>query len=398
MKRFLLVAALASVAVLAGCHNAKKENIEPPTKLTELTPTLKVERLWKSSVGDGAVKTGVRLQPEVVDGVLYAASADGDLIAIDANTGKTVWRQKSRTHGWFGWGDRKRPDAFMAGGPTVAGDLLVVGTLDGHVYGLGAKDGSKRWTAEVTSEVITAPSIVGNLVVVRTADGRLYGLDSATGERRWAYDQTAVPTLSLRGNGPLLVANGVVFFGSDNGKLVALRMDNGEKLWEQGLSSGEGRTEIDRLNDADGAVVLDGNTLFAAAYHGQLTAVDGPSGRPLWNRPFSSYVSIDVHGNAVYGVDEQSNLWAFDKSGGADMWKQDALKYRWLTGPAAQNDYIVVGDLEGYVHWLASSDGKLVARERLSKKAIRSQPVVVGNTVYVEDVEGHIGAYRIAAP
>ena len=349
-------------------------------------------------MGDGAVKTGIRLQPEVVDGVLYAASADGDLIAIDANTGKTVWRQKSRTHGWFGWGDKKRPDAFMAGGPTVAGDLLVVGTLDGHVYGLGAKDGSKRWTAEVTSEVIAAPAIVGNLVVVRTADGRLYGLDSATGERRWAYDQTAVPTLSLRGNGPLLVANGVVFFGSDNGKLVALRMDNGEKLWEQGLSSGEGRTEIDRLNDADGAVVLDGNTLFAAAYHGQLTAVDGPSGRPLWNRPFSSYTSIDVHGNAVYGVDEQSNLWAFDKSGGADMWKQDALKYRWLTGPAAQNDYIVVGDLEGYVHWLASADGKIVARERLSKKAIRSQPVVVGNTVYVEDVEGHIGAYRIAAP
>ena len=398
MKRFLLVAALASVAVLAGCHNAKKENIEPPTKLTELTPTLKVERLWKSSVGDGAVKTGVRLQPEVVDGVLYAASADGDLIAIDANTGKTVWRQKSRTHGWFGWGDKKRPDAFMAGGPTVAGDLLVVGTLDGHVYGLGAKDGAKRWTAEVTAEVITAPAIVGNLVVVRTADGRLYGLDSSTGERRWAYDQTAVPTLSLRGNGPLLVANGVVFFGSDNGKLVALRMDNGEKLWEQGLSSGEGRTEIDRLNDADGAVVLDGSTLFAAAYHGQLSAVDGPSGRPLWNRPFSSYTSIDVHGNAVYGVDEQSNLWAFDKSGGADMWKQDALKYRWLTGPAAQGEYIVVGDLEGYVHWLASADGKLVARERLSKKAIRSQPVVVGNTVYVEDVEGHIGAYRIAAP
>ncbi|HEY4147165.1 outer membrane protein assembly factor BamB [Pinirhizobacter sp.] len=398
MKRFLLVAALASVAVLAGCHNAKKENIEPPTKLTDLKPTLKVERLWKSSVGDGAVKTGIRLRPEVVDGVLYAASADGDLIAIDANTGKTVWRQKSRTHGWFGWGDKKRPDAFMAGGPTVAGDLLVVGTLDGHVYGLGAKDGAKRWTAEVTAEVITAPAIVGNLVVVRTSDGRLYGLDSATGERRWAYDQTAVPTLSLRGNGPLLVANGVVFFGSDNGKLVALRMDNGEKLWEQGLSSGEGRTEIDRLNDADGSVVLDGNTLFAAAYHGQLTAVDGPSGRPLWNRPFSSYTSIDVHGNAVYGVDEQSNLWAFDKSGGADMWKQDALKYRWLTGPAAQGDYIVVGDLEGYVHWLASGDGKLVARERLSKKAIRSQPVVVGNTVYVEDVEGHIGAYRIAAP
>jgi outer membrane protein assembly factor BamB len=397
MKRFLLIA-LTSAIVLAGCHNAKKENIEPPTKLTDLKPTVQVTRVWKSSVGDGAVKTGVRLRPEVVDGVLYAASADGDLVAINADTGSKIWSQKSKTHGWFGWGDRHRPDGFLAGGPTVAGDLLVVGTLDGHVYGINTKDGTKRWTAEVTSEVISAPAIVSNLVVVRTNDGRLYGLDSTTGERRWAYDQTQVPTLSLRGNGPLLVANGVIFFGSDNGKLVALRLDNGEKLWEQALSSGEGRTEIDRLNDADGGVVLDGNTLYGGAYHGQLVAIDGPSGRPLWNHPFSTFVDLDVHGTAVFGVDDQSNVWAFDKSGGADMWKQDALKWRQLSGPSAQGEYVVAGDLEGYVHWMQVGDGKLAARERLSKKAIRAQPVVVGNTVYVEDVEGHIGAYRIATP
>jgi outer membrane protein assembly factor BamB len=397
MKRFLLIC-LASTVVLAGCHASKKENIEPPTKLVDLVPTVKVSRLWKDSVGDGAAMTGVRLQPEVVDGVLYAASTDGDILALNADTGAKIWLQKSKTHGWFGWGDKKRPDGFMAGGPTVSGDLLAVGTLDGHVYGLNAKDGTRRWAAEVSSEVISAPAIVGNLVVVRTNDGRLYGLDSATGERRWAYDQTQVPVLSLRGNGPLLVANGVVFFGSDNGKLVALRMDNGEKLWEQALSSGEGRTEIDRLNDADGAVVLDGSTIYGSAYHGQLVAIDGPSGRPLWNHPFSTFTGLDVHGNAVFAADDVSNVWAFDKTGGADMWKQAGLKYRQVTGPAAQGNYAVVGDMEGYVHWLDIADGKLAGRERLSKKAIRAQPVVVGNTVYVEDVEGHIGAYRIATP
>jgi outer membrane protein assembly factor BamB len=183
--------------------------------------------------------------------------------------------------------------------------------------------------------------------------------------------------------------------GTDAGKLTAIRLDNGEKLWEQTLATGEGRTEIDRLNDADGALVLDGTTLYGAAYHGQLTSIDGPSGRPLWNHAFSTFTSLDVHENAIYGVDDESQVFAFDKSTGANIWKLGDLKYRWLTGPAAQGKYAVVGDLDGHIHWIDGSDGKIVARERLSKKAIRSQPLVVGDTVYVEDVEGHIGAYRI---
>lgn len=397
MKRFLLIT-LASLVALAGCHSFKKENVQPPTPLAkDFKPTLQVTRLWRTSVGDGAGVSGARLRPAVVNGVLYADSTDGKLVAIDATSGKTLWSKSSRTHGWFGWGDKKRKDALYAGGPAVTGDLLAVGTLDGHVYGVNAKDGSPRWEAELNAEVLASPVIVGDLVVVRTGDGRVYALDSTNGQRRWVYDQGSVPLLSLRGNGPLLVANGVLFFGSDDGKLIALRVDNGSKLWEQKLASGEGRTEIDRLNDVDGAILLDGATLYGAAYHGNLVAVDGPSGRPLWSHPFSSFGSLAMGGNAIFGVNDQSQVWAFDKNGGADMWKNDALKYRWLTGPAVQGDYVVVGDMEGYVHWLQTGDGALAARERLSKKAIRAQPLVVGDTVYVEDVEGRIGAYRLSA-
>lgn len=397
LKKCVWLLALSSLVVVAGCHNKKKDNVEPPTPLAkDFTPTAKVSELWTARVGDGAGDSGVRMRPTVVAGVLYAASTDGEVAAFDATSGKTIWSTKSSTHGWFGWGDKKRKDALYAGGPAVSGDLLAVGTLDGHVYGMNSKNGSQRWQADLKSEVITAPVIVGDLVLVRTQDGRVYGLDAATGDRRWVYDQGNVPLLSVRGNGPLLAANGVVFFGSDDGKLVALRQDTGDKLWEQRLSSGEGRTDIERLNDADGAVVLDGTTLYSAAYHGSLEAIDGPSGRPLWNREFSSFGSPDVAGNAVYAVNDESQVWAFDKTGGADQWKNDALKYRWLTSPAVQGNYVVVGDIEGYVHWLQTGDGALAARERLSKKAIRAQPVVVGDIVYVEDIKGHIGAYRLS--
>lgn len=398
MKRFWLIVVTGSLVALAGCHSFKKENIQPPTPLAkDFKPTVQVTRVWKDHVGHGSGMSGIRMQPTVVDGVLYAASTDGVIAAYDANSGKDLWKKKSRTHGWFGWGDKKRKDAFYSGGPAVAGDLLVIGTLDGHVYGLSAKDGSDRWTATLPSEVVDSPVIAGTLAIVRTQDGRVYGLDSNTGERRWVNDQGNVPLLSLRGNGPLMVTNGVVFFGSDDGKMIALRQDNGEKLWEQKLASGEGRTDIDRMSDADGGIVLDGSTLYASAYHGNLTAMDGPSGRPLWARPFSTYGSLAFTGNSLFGANTDSQVWAFDKSSGADMWKNDDLKYRWVTAPAVQGNYVVLGDSEGYVHWLQTGDGALAGRERLSKKAIRAQPVVAGDLVYIEDVQGHIAAYRLGA-
>ena len=397
MKRATLTTLVALLGLtLAGCHSFKKENVQPPTPLAKsFQSTVQVTRLWRTSVGEGAGVSGVRLRPTVVDGVLYADSTDGKLAAFDAASGKTLWSKSSRTHGWFGWGDKRRADALYAGGPAVAGDLLVVGTLDGHVYAVGAKNGDPRWSAELSASVLASPVIAGDLVVVRTQDGRVYGLDAASGDRRWVYDQGNVPLLSLRGNGTLLVANGVVFMGSDDGKLVALRQDNGARLWEQKLASGEGRTEIDRLNDADGSVLLAGSTLYTAAYHGNLVAVDGPSGRPLWAHLFSSFDALAANDHAIFAVNDESQVWAFDKSGGTDIWKNDALKYRWLTGPAVQGNYVVVGDIEGYVHWLQVGDGALAARERLSKHAIRAQPLVVGDVVYVEDVQGRIGAYRL---
>ena len=316
MKRLLLIT-LASLVTLAGCHSFKKENVQPPTPLAkDFRPTVQVTRLWKTTVGDGARDSGVRLRPAVVDGVLYADSTDGKIVAIDATSGKTLWSKSSRTHGWFGWGDKKRKDAQYAGGPAVSGELLAVGTLDGHVYAMSAKDGNPRWEVEVSGEVMASPVIVGDMVMVRTGDGRIYALDAADGHRRWVYDQSTVPLLSLRGNGSMLVANGVLFFGSDDGKLVALRQDNGSKLWEQRLSSGEGRTEIDKLNDADGSILLDGSTLYGAAYHGNLTAIDGPSGRPLWAHPFSTSDSLATNTNAIFAVNDQSQVWSFDRSTG----------------------------------------------------------------------------------
>ena len=276
----------------------------------------------------------------------------------------------------------------------MQGDLLVVGGLDGQVYGLSTQDGAVRWKAQVTSEVIAPPAVADGIVVVRVNDGHLVGLDAGDGSRKWIFDQP-VPPLSLRGSSAPLIANGVVYDGFDNGKVVAVRLADGNELWSQALSNGEGRTEVERLADVDGGLVSDGSALYAAGYRGQVAALALDSGRPVWQRDLSAYAGVAVGGNTVVVVDADGNVWAFDRETGVNLWRQDQLKYRWLTEPAIQGGYVAVGDSEGYIHWLTLGEGKFAARERLSRKAIEGAPLAVGDMLYVEDVKGHIAAYRV---
>ena len=396
MKRTLLLAAAVAVS-LSGCtwlkSLGKKDNVQPPTELVEFAPTTQVDRVWSEGVGSGAGASGARLAPGVADGRLYAAGIDGSIEAIDAATGRTLWHTRlGERHGWRFW-SRRDNSLRWAGGPTAAGDLVVVGGLDGQVYALSAADGSERWKAQMSSEVVAAPAIANGIVVVRSNDGRLVGLDAADGSRKWIFDQS-VPALSLRSNSAPLIANGVVYDGYDNGRVVAVRLDDGNELWSQTLSGGEGRTEVERLADVDGNIVSDGQALYAAGYRGQLAAIALDSGRPVWQRDLSSYTGTAVSGNTLVAIDADGNVWAFDRETGVNLWKQDQLKYRWLTAPAIQGKYVVVGDIEGYVHWLSLDEGKFAARERLSRKPIEGAPLVVDDLVYVEDVKGHIGAYR----
>lgn len=396
MKRSLILVAAVAVA-LGGCtwlkNLGKKDNVEPPTPLTQITPTAQVDRIWSERVGKGAGDSGARLAPGSADGRLYAASIDGTIEAIDAASGRTLWsKHLGERKGWL-W-RRGENSLRWSGGPGVQGDLLVVGGLDGQLHALSTQDGAERWHVQLTSEVISAPAIDSGVVVVRTNDGRLTGLNANDGSRKWVFEQS-VPPLSLRGNANPLIVNGIVYDGFDNGKVVAIRLDDGNEQWAQALSNGEGRTEVERLSDVDGNLVSDGGALFGAGYRGQVAALALDSGRPIWQRDLSSYVGAAVSGNTAVFVDADGNVWAFDRETGVNLWKQDQLKYRWLGAPAIQGDYVVVGDSEGFVHWLSLSEGKFAARERLGKKPIESAPLVVDGVAYVEDVKGRIGAYRV---
>ena len=379
------IPALAALLLLNGCSWIKSwgdDEIDGPAELVEFVPTLKVGKVWSTGVGKGLDKAGRQLRPVHSAGSIYAADYKGLLIAVDADSGNKKWEIKT-----------KLP---FTGGPGVFENLLLMGTENGEVFAFDASTGTQLWSANVTSEVLAPPNAADGIVVVRCIDGRVFGLDANTGQRIWIYDHN-VPLLTLRGNAPLLLRAGVVYVGYDGGQVVALNMDDGTLMWEQTLVTTEGRTELERLSDIDGQLVFINSDLLVSSYKNRLASLAADSGRLLWFKDISSATGVSVDRINLTLTDKDGNLWLLDRRNGAESWKHDQLLRRGLTRPVFYGSFIVVGDEDGYLHWINVDDGQFAAREKVGGKGFSGPPLVVGNTLYVMTKKGSLTAFRAGA-
>ncbi len=383
MNRVLPVLALS--LLLASCSSlnpmswfGEKSNLSPPSELTPVDNEIPVHRLWKFDIGKGAGKERLGLVPVLGGGKLFAVSADGVVGAADARTGAIVWRRE--TH-----------DA-ISGGPGEADGLLAYGTVEAEVVALNAEDGVERWRTRVSSEVLSAPRVADGMVVVHTLDGNVIALDADNGKQRWLYAES-VPVLSLRGSGSPAIADGIVYVGLANGKLIALDLTSGDLAWETVISYPRGRSELERIVDIDGDPFVYDGVVYVSTFNGELAAVSASSGVVLWRAKVSSGKSIAADWRYVYVTDTDSQVWALDPQNGASVWRQKKLARRQLSGPVIVEDHIVVGDFEGYLHWLAQEDGHIAARARVSSGAITATPVYRDGVLYVYADDGSVAAY-----
>lgn len=377
---------LLCLAMLQGCATVKgwfggKDDDEPtePVALVDFTPSASVSRIWTASAGKGEELLGARQGPAVADGRVYAAAVEGGVRAFDLSTGAQAWRYES--------------DLPLSGGPGAGEGLVVVGSLEGDVIALDAATGAERWTGKVSNEVIAAPVVGQGLVLVRSNDGRVTAFDAASGERRWFWNRD-LPSLTVRGNDSPVLGPGFVFVGNDDGTLAALALADGRPLWDQVVSPAEGRTELDRMADVDGAPVLDGTTLFASSYKGQTVAIDAPSGRVMWTSESGGPGRIGAAPDRLVVASRDGIVWGLDKASGSAYWQQPGLARRSTGSAAIHGDYAVVGDFDGYLHWLRLDTGDFAARERVGG-AVRGAPVVADGILVVQDIDGDLSAWRL---
>jgi len=394
VNTFRIVLAGALIASVAGCSTVKgwmhkaaaSDNVHRPAELAKITPSISVQRLWSRSTGKGERTLGLRDHPTIADGRVYVVDSYGpNLTAIDLASGRDIWKTRTKLR--------------LTGGPGVGSGSVVAGSVNGDVVAFSADTGAERWRMKLSSEIISTPLIAGDIVIVRTGDGHVVAMDLADGKRRWAFERP-LPTLSLRGNpSPILGGNGLVYLGYEDGTLVALRTQDGVKVWDQVVAQPDGRSELDRMADIDGDVVASPDGIYAASYKGKVAAFNPDNGNPLWEHSLVSYGGLARGGDTLYVSDAAGVVWALDHASGGALWKQEALGYRWLSEPAVQGAYVVVGDLDGYLHWMRADSGAIVAREKAGSRndAIRGTPQVSADGILVvETIKGKLAAYRIS--
>ncbi len=351
----------------------------PPTELVEFPLEFTPDTVWSTDTGgseDDYSDLSIWLQNDSV----YSVDAEGEVNRYDVKSGKKAWSTELETPVMTGVG----------GGD----NLILIGSKEGDVIALDEPTGKKLWEQSLTSEVLAPPKAALGVVVVRTADGRMTGLSASDGTVIWNY-QRAVPLLSLRGASAPIIAGDKVLGGYANGKLIALAISDGAVVWEKSVAVPRGRTELDRIVDIDADPVVYGDVVYAVAFQGRVAALSLDSGRMFWSREVSSRSGLDaVSGDSVYLTDNEDNIWSFQDGSGDALWRQTRLLRRKVTAPAVSGDNLVVGDFEGYVHFISRHDGHFVSRIKVSDSPIRSKPVVKDGFIFIHSSDGELTVLR----
>ena len=373
-------AAVLALAVLAvGCSSNSKKEL-PPAELTQFTEEVVLKKQWSRSIGDGQGETYNTLVPAIENDRIYASDVNGRVMALDRINGDVVWKQDL--------------DLPVSGAVGVGYGLVMLGTLKGEVIALDTSTGEERWRSQVTSEVLAPPANNGDVVVVQTQDDRLIGLDAATGDRLWIYENTPA-VLTLRGTGAPIVTNRLAVAGLSTGKVIAVDIRNGVPVWESRVAIPQGRSELDRVVDIDGGLLLSGGTLYVSTYQGRVAGLDLESGGVLWQRDASSYVGVAQGFGNVYVSEASGTVASIDERSSTALWSNDSMARRQLSAPEVFSSYVAVGDFEGYLHLLSQVDGRFVGREKVDSDGVRARPLVVGDTIYVFGNSGKLEALTI---
>lgn len=383
-KALRILATLAGSFLLSSCgiFGDDDEQLEP-MELSDIETKVRVKKVWSAKLGADAEFLRLALRPAGDGNRIYAASADGKVSAFDPAKGKQLWRTDL--------------DIELSAGPGVGSELAVVTGKDGYVVALNAASGEEQWRADIDAESLAVPVIKDDVIIVLSIDNRLHGLSTFDGSQRWVVEQST-PVLTMRGSSTPVIAGTSVIAGFDNGRLVAVDLDTGDVAWESLVSPPQGRSDLERLSDIDGSIAIVGQDVYVAGYQGRLASLAAESGQVLWAREISSYEGVSADWNNVYTVREDGEIISLTRRDGDESWRDASLLRRELTLPVSFDTTVVVGDLEGYLHFFSNVDGEPVARVRFGGSAITADPMVMANRLYVQSDSGSLGCFEVVRP
>lgn len=365
----LWTAVLACVLAALGACAADRPK---PTPLQTVTPKIAAREVWNASIGN----IGYPMGATVRNGVLFVAAGNGELRALQVDTGAEVWRASA--------------GSAIAAGVGSDGRYTSVVTRGNEVVTFDA--GREVWRQRVPSSVVTPPLVAGERVFVMGVDRAVHAFDAVDGRRLWSLSRPG-DALTLAQAGVLSAFRNTLLVGQGL-RLAGVDPLRGTVQWEVPLAAARGSNEVERLADLLGPAVRVGDRVCARAFQSAVGCADAAKGSVLWSRTVGGIQAVAADADLVFGADASDRITAWRADSGDVAWTNEKLLYRGLSGALAVGPSLVFGDSEGYVHFLATATGDLQMRLPTDGKAVIGTPVLSGATLVVTTQSGGVYAFR----
>jgi outer membrane protein assembly factor BamB len=354
----------------------------------------RIARAWETGIGEGASRrTRVLSQPVIARGRVFAMDGAVQVSALDAGTGSRIWQVDLKP-------EEMRGSAF-GGGPAFWNDRLYVSTGYAQVLALDPADGKVIWRQNVTAPVHSAPTVADGRVFAVTVENELNALSTDDGRKLWSHNGIPEPAGLLGGASPA-VEGEVVIPAYTSGEIFALRVENGRAVWSDSLASTRSVNAISGLADIRGRPVIDHGRVFAVSHSGRMAAIDLRSGERVWEQDIASSHSPWVAGEFVFVLASDNTLVCLTRKEGKIRWVHQLRRYedekaksdpiRWA-GPVLGGNRLIALSSLGELVSVSPDGGQRVGGQALSGSAFLG-PVIAENTLYLLTDDANLSAYR----
>jgi len=333
---------------------------------------------WSASVGDGDEDARITSAPIVAGGVVYTIDGEGLVTATSAADGSRRWEADLAPE------NEGSEDGF-GGGLAYADGVVFASTGFGEVVALSATDGSEKWRRGLGAPMRAAPAAENGRVFAVTRDNGAFALSAADGSVIWRL-QGSAGTLGLLGGASPAVTGDALIIPFASGEVVAVRASSGAQVWTEFLSSGRRGTARSIINDITSDPVIAGSGVFAANQSGVMAAIEGRSGRRVWDRRFGAVGPVWVVADTIYAVTDDARVVRLRALTGETIWE--------TAGPVVAGGKVYVSSSEeGLLRLDAVSGARIASEDELGDGSSLS-PVIAGGTVYLLSDSGRLYAFR----
>ncbi|MGL4666572.1 MAG: outer membrane protein assembly factor BamB [Saezia sp.] len=365
---------LCVAATVVGCSSSKRK-VNEPAPLPAYTSELSLQPLWRADLG----KVDFPLVPKVMGSYVILAASNGTVMSIEYSTGRVVWRSSAG-------------DALSAGVGSN-GSVTAVVTRNNDLVAFDS-EGSLLWRQRVAAQVLTPPVVAGGRVFVNATDRSIQAYDAQNGAGLWRQQQNIMDALTLHQNGVLDTYGNTLIVGL-SANLYAVDPDTGVPHWGLPIGSPRGSNEIDRLADLVGGIGRYDSILCARSYQNAISCVEAEAG-VLWSRKSDGSTGVDVDSENVYAAEKDGRILALDQKTGNVIWTNDSFKWRTLTAPLViGGGILIIGDSDGYVHFLSRSDGRVIGRLSTDRSGIAATPIALSDVLMLVTKNGTVYAFRL---